>query len=134
MTNPAETRSDPQTDDWRPRMICAYAVSRCFAESNSRKFADQSENRGRPLRSISAGAPGRSEICAEISPHLSVTSDKAWTFWKSPARSTPRRAPEPLAPEELHAAEEPADRDIARHALAKRGGRFRPRRNPQNEE
>src|ERR1700688_3794308 len=134
MTNPAGTRSGPQTGDWRPRMICGYAVSRCFAGSNSRKFVDRSENRGRPLRSISAGAPGRSEICAGISPHLSATGDAAWTFWKPQAPRTRRKAPEPLAPEELRVAEEPADRDIARHALAKRGGRFRPRRNPQNEE
>src|SRR3984957_14520980 len=134
MTNPAETRCDPQMDDWQLRKICAYAVSRCFAGSNSRKFADRSESRGRPLRSISAGEPGRSEICAGISPHLSATSDEAWTFWKPPVRSTQRRAPEPLAPEELRVAEEPADHDIARHALAKHGGHFRPRRNPQNEE
>src|ERR1700686_148322 len=105
MTNPAETRSDPQTDDWRPRMICGYALSRCFAESNSRKFADRSGNQERPLRSISAGAPGRSEICAGISPHLSATSAEAWTFWKPPARSTRRRAPELLTPEELRVAE-----------------------------
>src|ERR1700731_2666093 len=119
MTNPAGTRSGRQTDGWRPRMICAYAVSRCFAGSNSRKFADRSENQGRPLRSISAGAPGRSEICAGISPHLSATSDEAWTFWKPPARSMQRRAPEPLRPKGLRVAEEPADHDIARHALAK---------------
>src|ERR1700732_1860994 len=119
MTNPAGTRSGRQTDDWRLRMICAYAVSRCFAGSNSRKFGNRSENRGRLLRSISAGAPGRSEICAGISPHLSATSDEAWTFWKPEARNTLRQAPEPLAPEELRVAEALGDRDIARHALAK---------------
>src|SRR5260370_35980795 len=113
-------------------MVCGDAALPLRAPATPHTSAGPAENQGRRPRSSPAAVLMPPEtVCGRLW-HLAAAYGAAWIYRRAVARckQCPKRAPSRPATPHVEAAR--ADRGTARHGLAARGGRFRPRRNPQS--